>query len=107
MNLPENFTTWTPRVQALLRIVVAYLFLLHGTAKLFHVPHIAYFDNLQLFSLIGFAGVLEVGGGVLMLLGLLTRPVAFILSGEMAVAYFMGHASRGTPHLPLMNEGES
>jgi putative oxidoreductase len=98
--------TWTPQAQALLRIVVAYLFLLHGTAKLFHVPHIAYFDNLQVFSLLGLSGVLEFAGGVLVLLGLLTRPVAFILSGEMAVAYFMGHASQGSVFVPLLNNGE-
>jgi putative oxidoreductase len=107
MNAPELSAIWAPRAQGLLRIVTAYLFLLHGTAKLFHVPHLAYFDDLQIFSLVGLAGVLEVVGGVLMILGLFTRPVAFILSGQMAVAYFMGHASKGDPLLPLMNNGES
>ena len=62
------------------------------------------FDGLQLMSLMGLAGVLELGGGVLILLGLFTRPVAFILSGMMAVAYFMAHASRG--FLPILNQGE-
>ncbi len=81
------FATWTPRAQALLRIVTGYLFLWHGSAKLLAVPHIASFDKLQLFSLIGFAGVLELVGGMLIVLGLFTRPVAFILSGEMAFAY--------------------
>ena len=98
---------WTPRAHALLRIVTAYLFLLHGTAKLFKVPHVAMFDNLQLMSLIGLAGILEVAGGVLLLIGLFTRPVAFILSGQMAVAYFMAHASQGHAWAPLMNDGES
>jgi putative oxidoreductase len=98
---------WAPRAQAVLRIVAAYLFLLHGSAKLLHVPHIPHFDELQLFSLTGLAGVLELVGGVLLLIGLFTRPVAFVLSGEMAVAYFMGHASQGMVLLPLMNQGES
>ena len=98
--------TWAPRAQALLRIVAAYLFLLHGSAKLLGLPHIPHFDELQLFSLIGFAGVLELVGGVLLLIGLFTRPVAFVLSGEMAFAYSIGHASAGTALLPLMNKGE-
>ena len=82
---------WVPRAQGLLRIVVAFLFLQHGTAKLFHVPHVAMFDNLQLMSLFGVAGIIELVGGVLVLIGLFTRPAAFILSGEMAFAYFMEH----------------
>ena len=100
------FATWTPRAQALLRIVTGYLYLTHGTAKLLGVPHVAMFDKLQLFSLMGFAGVLELVGGILLLLGLFTRPVAFVLSGEMAFAYFMAHASRGNPAVPMMNQGE-
>lgn len=98
---------WLPRAQGLLRIVVAYLFLLHGTAKLFGVPHVAMFDNVPLISLIGVAGVLEVVGGLLLLIGLFTRPVAFILSGEMAVAYFMAHAVQGHVLVPMLNQGES
>lgn len=105
-NLPF-LSPWTPQLLALLRIVSAYLFLQHGTAKLLGVPHVAMFDNLDLFSLIGLAGVLELAGGVLLLVGLFSRPVAFVLSGEMAFAYFIGHASQGTPHLPLLNGGES
>ena len=100
------FATWRPRALALLRIVTAYLFLTHGTAKLLGMPHVAMFDKLQLFSLVGFAGVLELVGGVLLLLGLFTRPVAFILSGEMAFAYFMGHAPRGNVLVPMLNQGE-
>jgi putative oxidoreductase len=107
MPLNASFAAgWAPHAQGLLRIVAAYLFLLHGSAKLLQVPHVAYFDNLQLVSLIGLAGVLELVGGALLLLGLLTRPVAFLLSGQMAFAYFMGHASKGAVLLPLLNQGE-
>ena len=63
-----------------------------STAKLFGTPHVAMFDGLQLFSLLGLAGMLEFVGGLLILVGLFTRQTAFILSGQMAVAYFMAHA---------------
>lgn len=95
-----------PHALAALRIVTAYLFMAHGTAKLFGVPQLAMFDGLQLVSLVGLAGVLEVFGGALLLVGLFTRPVAFLLSGFMAVAYFMAHASKGNLLLPLLNQGE-
>jgi putative oxidoreductase len=95
---------WAPRALGLLRIVTAFLFIQHGTAKLFHVPHIEMMDGVQLVSLMGFAGVLEVVGGALLLLGLFTRPVAFVLSGEMAFAYFMQHAPNNL--LPILNGGE-
>ncbi len=101
---PSFFVTWSQRVKSLLRIVVAGLFLQHGTAKLLHVPHVASFDNVQLMSLIGLAGVLELVGGALLLVGLFTRPVAFILSGEMAFAYFLAHGPRNL--LPILNGGE-
>src|SRR5207249_3395604 len=68
------YSTWTPRAQAVLRIVTAYLFIAHGTAKLFGAPHVGAFDNLRLFSLIGLAGTIELVGSVLLLLGLFTRP---------------------------------
>lgn len=97
---------WQPCTQALLRIVTAYLYLQHGTAKLLHVPHVAMFDQLQLMSLIGLAGVLELVGGALLLVGLFTRPTAFILCGEMAVAYFMAHATQGHVLVPMLNQGE-
>ena len=100
------FETWEPRARAVLRVVTGYLFITHGTAKLLGVPHVAAFDGLPLFSLIGFAGILELAGGALLLIGFLTRPVAFILSGEMAFAYFIGHAPRGFVHVPLLNQGE-
>ena len=98
---------WAPKVLSVLRIAAAYMFLLHGSAKLFGLPHVAMFDGLQVFSLYGFAGVLELVGGLLLLVGLFTRPVAFVLSGQMAVAYFMAHASSGPARLPLLNGGEA
>ena len=98
--------SWRPRALAVLRIVTAYLFMAHGTAKLFGIPHIKMFDGLQLVSLVGLAGLLEVFGGALLLIGLFTRPVAFVLSGFMAVAYFMAHASQGHLLLPILNQGE-
>jgi putative oxidoreductase len=104
--VPAWSVVWAPRAQALLRIVAAYLFLQHGTAKLLHVPHVAMFDQLPLVSLIGLAGVLELVGGVLVLIGLFTREAAFLLSGEMAVAYFMGHAPKGSFFMPMLNDGE-
>ena len=97
---------YTPYALAALRIVTAYLFIQHGTAKLFGMPHQAMFDGLQLFSLIGLAGVLEVAGGLLLGAGLFTRPTAFVLSGFMAVAYFMAHASQGNALAPMLNGGE-
>jgi len=107
MALNEAFySTWTPRVQALLRIVTAYLFITHGTAKLLGAPHVGAFDNLQVFSLMGLAGIIELVGSVLLLLGLFTRPAAFIMSGEMAFAYFIGHAGQGFVLVPMLNRGE-
>jgi putative oxidoreductase len=104
---PEFTSTWQPRALALLRIVTAFLFLQHGTAKLLHFPHDAMFDSLQPLSLIGFAGVLEIVGGLLVLIGWYTRPAAFVVSGEMAVAYFVAHVPHGNLLSPMMNQGES
>ena len=98
------YSQYTPRILGILRIITGFLFLQHGAAKLLEVPHIAMFDGLQLVSLMGLAGVLELVGGVLILLGLFTRPTAFILSGQMAVAYFMAHAPGN--FLPILNQGE-
>ncbi len=98
--------TWRPRALAVLRIVTAYLFITHGTAKLFGVPHQAMFDGLKLLSLPGVAGILEVVGGALLLIGLFTRPVAFVMCGFMAVAYFMAHGSQGNVLVPMLNKGE-
>lgn len=90
----------------LARVVCGYLYLLHASSKLFHKPHMEYFDGLKPFSLMWIAGVVELVGGVLLVLGLFTQPVAFILSGQMAVAYFIGHASQGKPLFPILNGGE-
>jgi putative oxidoreductase len=98
--------TWAPQDQCALRVVTGFPFLQHATAKFFGVPHVAAFDNLTFFSLIGFAGVLELIGSVLLIIGLFTRPTAFILSGEMAAAYFMAHASQGHFLSPSLNQGE-
>lgn len=103
----NTLSRYQPQALAVLRIVTAYLFLLHGSAKLLGAPHVAMFDNLQLMSLTGLAGVLELVGGALLLLGWFTRPVAFLLSGQMAVAYFMMHAKAGNFWLPLLNGGEA
>src|SRR5271170_5543436 len=99
-------STWTPRAQALLRIVAAYLFIQHGTAKLFHLPHVAMFDGLEVVSLIGIAGIIELVGGALLLVGFMSRLVALVVSGEMAVAYFIAHAPAGSILTPALNGGE-
>jgi putative oxidoreductase len=95
---------WSERMLSVLRVVAALLFLEHGLAKLLRFPHVANFDHLQLVSLIGLAGVIELVGGTLLLLGLFTRIAAFVMSGEMAFAYFMSHAPRG--FFPILNGGE-
>ena len=95
---------WTPRMLSVLRIVVALLFLQHGLTKLLGVPgHQP--PNFHLFTIDpGLAGVIETVGPILLLIGLWSRPAAFIMSGEMAVAYFMSHAPRG--FFPILNGGE-
>lgn len=103
---PRNLQAYTPYARAALRIVTAYLFIQHGTAKLFEVPYQSMFDELPLLSLVGLAGVLEVAGGLLIGVGLYTRPTAFVLSGMMAVAYFMAHATQGNVLAPMLNGGE-
>jgi putative oxidoreductase len=102
----QFFDGWTPKALGALRLVTAYLYLQHGTAKLLHMPHLPVFDNLAVVSLDGFAGMLEIVGSLLLLLGLFTRPVALILSGEMAVGYFLVHARQGNILVPALNEGE-
>lgn len=97
---------WRPRALAVLRIVTGFLLIPHGTAKLFGVPYQQMFDGMQLFSLMGLAGAIEVFLGALFLTGLFTRPVAFVLCGFMAVAYFMAHGSQGHVLLPMLNGGE-
>lgn len=87
----NRFSAHAPQALAVLRIAAALVFIPHGTQKLFSFPA-GQMAGQQLFSLMGLAGVLEVVGGLLILIGLFTRPVAFVLSGMMAVAYFMAHA---------------
>ena len=94
---------WAPRLLSVLRIVTAFLFMAHGAQKLLGFPS-PMTSPPALFSLIGLAGTLELVGGALLLVGLFTRPVAFILCGEMAFAYFMAHAGGG--FWPLLNRGE-
>lgn len=98
------FAAWTPRLLSVLRIMAGLLFLQHGTAKLLGFPYIEMMAGIPLFSLFGIGGLLELVGGVLLVLGLFTRPVAFVLSGEMAVAYFVAHA--GSSFFPIINQGE-
>jgi putative oxidoreductase len=98
--------TWAPRALGALRIVAGYLFIAHGTTKLFQAPYIEMFANVPLLSLFGAAGVLEIATGTLLILGLLTRPAAFVASGLMAFAYFIAHASQGNVLVPILNGGE-
>ena len=104
MNFDALAAAWAPRLLSILRIMTGLLFLQHGTAKLLKIPVIPMFANLSLTSPPGIAGILELVGGVLMILGLFTRSAAFILSGLMAVAYFMAHAPKG--FYPILNAGE-
>jgi putative oxidoreductase len=95
---------WAPRLQSVLRIITAFLFMAHGAQKLFGLLGGSRGGPPEFLSLSWFSGVLEVFGGALLLLGLFTRPVAFILSGMMAVAYFKVHAPR--EFWPIQNGGE-
>ena len=96
--------SWSPYFQGLLRIVAALMFMSAGTMKLFGLPSMPHGMSIQLVSELGLAGTLETLGGGLILLGLFTRPVAFILSGEMAVAYFQAHFPQGA--WPTLNGGQ-
>jgi putative oxidoreductase len=104
-SVVARWPTWAPQLLSILRIVVAFLFMQFGTAKLFGFPApiMPGGGTAPLASLPGIAGALETFGGLLILVGLFTRPVAFILSGEMAVAYFLGHAHMG--FWPVLNQG--
>src|SRR4030081_3943611 len=90
-----------PMVLSIFRIVTGLLLFQYGVAKIFKFPVLPYFANIP--TLITVAGAIELVGGALLILGLWTRPVAFILSGEMAFAYFMGHFPRG--FIPVLNNG--
>jgi putative oxidoreductase len=103
--LSQLETVWAPRVLSLLRVVAALTFIEHGTQKLLNFP--ARPNNApgpQLFSLYGAAGTIEIVGGILLVFGLFTRPVALILSGEMAFAYWMSHAPKSM--FPILNGGD-
>jgi putative oxidoreductase len=92
-----------PRALSLLRIIMGLMIIQHGMAKIIGFPVVASLANLNPLSLIGAAGFIELIGGALLILGLLTRPVAFIISGEMAFAYFMAHEPKS--FYPLLNGG--
>ncbi|MCW5746112.1 MAG: DoxX family protein [Alphaproteobacteria bacterium] len=104
MSLDSMRAKFTPHALSALRVTTGLLFLQHGAAKYLKFPHVAMFDKVQVFSPVGVAGVLELVGGALIVIGLFTRPVAFVLSGLMAFAYFMAHAPRG--FYPILNGGE-
>lgn len=93
------------RLLSVMRIMFGLLFLQHGMAKLLKFPHVAAFDNLTMFQLVWFAGVIELIAGPLIILGLFTRAAAFIASGEMAFAYFISHYPRNV--IPLLNGGNT
>ena len=101
-----NLTVWTPRVLSLLRIAAALAFMEHGLMKLFHFPAPQPGVTGALPPILLVAAWLELVGGGLLTLGLFTRPVAFILSGQMAVAYFLAHVSKGGIY-PALNMGEA
>lgn len=100
-TLAVNGTSWAPRMLSILRIITGLLFMQHGMQKLFGLIG---GQPVPVMSMPGIAGVLEFFGGLLIAIGLFTRPVAFILAGEMAVSYFLIHAPRG--FWPVINKGE-
>ena len=104
-SLPARWRSWSPYLLSIMRIVAAFLFIQFGTAKLLALPAAVMpgGGTAPLASLAGIAGALEMVGGAFLLLGLFTRPVAFLLSGQMAVAYFIGHAPQG--FWPVLNQG--
>jgi putative oxidoreductase len=97
-------STWSGPLMSVLRIVTGLLFMMHGTQKLFAWPGGEGAMPVEMMSIYGVAGVLESVGGALLVLGLFTRPVAFVLAGEMAVTFFMFHIGRSI--FPLLNGGE-
>ncbi|MGH8227386.1 MAG: DoxX family protein [Steroidobacteraceae bacterium] len=91
-------------MRSVLRIVAGLLFFQHGSAKLLHAPAQPMFAHLHLLSLLGVQGVIELIGGGLLTIGLFSRPVAFILAGDMAAAFFIAHFPKGW--LPILNGGD-
>jgi putative oxidoreductase len=104
-TLAARWRSWAPYLLSVLRIVAAFVFIQFGSGKLLAIPAAIMpgGGTAPLTSLPGFAGSLELVGGAFLLLGLFTRPVAFLLAGEMAFAYFMGHAPQG--FWPVLNQG--
>lgn len=96
--------TWSPRLLSVLRIMSGLLLLQHGTGKVLHFPAGVVPAGFSLNSMPGYAGVIELVCGVLLVIGLFTRPAAFLASGMTAVAYFMVHAPQG--FFPILNKGE-
>ena len=103
MNPTQLETVWAPRMLSVLRIMAALLFIAHGTQKLFGFPASEF--SPAFLSLPWIAGLLEVFGGLALLVGIFTRPVAFVLSGLMAAAYFMAHAPQS--FFPVLNGGDA
>jgi putative oxidoreductase len=101
----DSLDRYTPYALAALRIATALIFMLHGTQKLFGFPAVPEGGLPALLSLRGIGGIMEFIGGLFILFGLFTRPVAFLLSGEMAVAYWMFHAPRNI--FPVLNGGDA
>ena len=99
----DRVSKYAPEVLGIARIVIGLLFLEHGTSKLFDFPHGPIQPGIN--SLMGVQGIIELVGGVLLVVGFLTRPVAFILAGDMAVAYFMAHSPKNT--FPMLNGGDA
>src|SRR6516165_8658694 len=102
-RMAMDIGSWSPRMLSVLRAMTGLLFLEHGTQKLFGFPPPPN-PGPALLSLLGVQGILELVGGFLILIGLFTRPVAFILAGDMAVAYFMAHAPKS--FFPTLNGGQ-
>jgi putative oxidoreductase len=99
----RTMAAWAPRALSVLRIITGLMIIQHGMGKIIGFPAYPPYANVKPLSLIGAAGFIELIGGALLILGLLTRPAAFILSGEMAFAYFMVHAPKS--FFPLINGG--
>src|SRR6185312_4003187 len=97
--------SWAPRLLSVFRVFIGLLLLQHGTAKFFGFPAVPMFAHLKMSSMFGIAGYFELIGGALLVIGLFTRPVAFILSGMTAVAYFYAHAPQN--FFPALNGGET
>ena len=104
-GVTARWRSWAPELLSVLRIIAASFFVLYGSTKLFAIPAAVMpgGGTAELASLAGAAGVLELVGGAFLLVGLFTRPAAFVLSGLMAFAYFLGHASQG--FWPVLNGG--